>query len=189
MSWSRTRFAGLLIVTCMPCAAGAAGPSDPRPAFAEVPAPRDTDFAIVPRSDEKHVSSAYAIEAEPAKRVDHAATGGTAKLHTALPDGPPALVIIRFDARRADDAALATSLALALDREGLATTKMPTASPTTTASVGFVFMEDEARAIAIARRLPGALGRLEPRRIDPDRVADPRPGLIEITLGGEKGTS
>ena len=187
MLWLRTSLIGPVVAALLlPAGVLAASPNDPPPAYAEVPAPRDTDFAIVPRSEEKRASSAYAIEAVPGQPASVPAARAE---RATLPDGPPSLVIIRFDAKHLDDAALAATLADELGHDGTAVTKVPLAVPAATTSIGFVFDEDEQEAVAIAHRLPGTLGRLEPRRINPDQVSEPRPGLIEITLGGEKGTS
>ncbi len=165
-----------------------AGASPPAAGYAEVAAPPDATVMVEPRPTEHHAPSSYAIETDPGEAAHRAAPQARPDLAT-LPAGPPLVVVIRFDGRRQNDAASAAVIAASLAGHGIEVRELAAPTPPLAEGIGFVFTEDREAAEALVRLVPGALGHMMPTRLDPRSVADPQPGLIQITLGEDRSTS
>ena len=76
-----------------------------------------------------------------------------------------------------------------LRQQGIGVSMVESASAPASDEVAFAFAEDAAAAANIVRRLPEPLPHITPVRLDARDLADPAPGNVEISLGGERRTS
>ena len=179
--------AGVVIAAAALAAQHATAETRAMPGYAEVTIPDDAGaIAIIPRPDAARTLQGYAIET--LSGSNHAAAEAS-PLRAALPSGPPVFVVVRFDPHRAGSAARASEIATALRRQGVGVSTVTAAIASASDEVGVAFVEDEATAASVVRHLPEPLPHITPVRLDARDLADPAPGTVEISLGGERRTS
>ncbi len=167
----------------------------PDPAFAVVPDPEASAFAVEPSG----TAAAVALPALPVPDLAHPVPRPVAPIVTLAPiavhavgaarpaavlaASPPLLVTVSFP-DRPGARAKADEVALMLRANGMPVAEIEGGRPLVRARVLFAFDEDRAEAAIIGRSLAAAYGVQSPMDLAPSSMTARRPGMIEVMLPG-----
>ncbi len=104
------------------------------------------------------------------------------KLGPSLASNAPTTVRLFYSSRRSNALADAELVALDLRQHGFIVESPQAVHLRATASISYVFEQDQAAALTLRMSLPANLKAISPLKLDPARVTVPRPGLVLVSL-------